>query len=151
MNIHIKSRDNKNPLPESYLKKIISLIDIYDCDKYVYFMTGNDEVLKQLGRLAPHLKRCVGGGDDKDRVVERAIELGCEMVQFFKQHITPEKVELAHQHGIICNYFYCDTVEKANYFLDMGIDTILTNDYQRIYNAVSDRLGKGAKIPSNNN
>jgi hypothetical protein len=33
----------------------------------------------------------------------------------------------------------------------MGIDTILTNDYQRIYNAVSDRLGKGAKIPSNNN
>lgn len=151
MNIHIKSRDNKNPLPESYLKKIISLIDIYDCDKYIYFMTGNDEVLKQLGRLAPHLKRCVGGGDDKDRVVERAIELGCEMVQFFKQHITPEKVELAHQHGIICNYFYCDTVEKANYFLDMGIDTILTNDYQRIYNAVSDRLGKGAKIPSNNN
>lgn len=151
MNIHIKSRDNKNPLPESYLKKIISLIDIYDCDKYIYFMTGNDEVLKQLGSLAPHLKRCVGGGDDKDRVVERAIELGCEMVQFFKQHITPEKVELAHQHGIICNYFYCDTVEKANYFLDMGIDTILTNDYQRIYNAVSDRLGKGAKIPSNNN
>jgi glycerophosphoryl diester phosphodiesterase len=73
------------------------------------------------------------------------------MVQFFKQHITPEKVELAHKHGIICNYFYCDTVEKANYFLDMGIDTILTNDYQRIYNAVSDRLGKGAKIPSKNN
>lgn len=151
MNIHIKSRDNKNPLPESYLKKIISLIDIYDCDKYVYFMTGNDEVLKQLGSLAPHLKRCVGGGDAKDLVVERAIELGCEMVQFFKEHITPEKVALAHQHGIICNYFYCDTVEKANYFLDMGIDTILTNDYQRIYYAVSDRLGKGARIPSNNN
>ncbi len=150
MNIHIKSRDNKNPLPESYLKKIISLIDIYDCDKYIYFMSGNDEVLKQLGALAPHLKRCVGGGDAKDFVVERAIELGCEMVQFFKEHITPEKVTLAHEHGIICNYFYCDTAEKANYFLDMGIDTILTNDYQRIYNAVSDRLGKGAKIPSNN-
>ncbi len=150
MNIHIKSRDNKNPLPENYLKKIISLIDIYDCDKYIYFMSGNTEVLKQLGRLAPHLKRCVGAGDEKDRIVERAIELGCEMVQFFKEHITPEKVELAHRHGIICNYFYCDTVEKANYFLDMGIDTILTNDYQRIYNAVSDRLGKGARIPSNN-
>ena len=150
MNIHIKSRDNKNPLPESYLKKIISLIDIYDCDKYIYFMTGNDEVLKQLGALAPHLKRCVGGGDAKDLVVERAIELGCEMVQFFKQHITPEKVELAHKHGIVCNYFYCDTAEKANYYLDMGIDTILTNDYQRVYNAVSSRLGRGAKIPSNN-
>ena len=112
-------------------------------------MSGNDEVLKQLGILAPHLKRCVGGGNAKDRVVERAIELGCEMVQFFKEHITPEKVKLAHDHGIICNYFYCDSVEKANYFLDMGIDTILTNDYQRMYNALSNRLGNGAKIPSN--
>ncbi len=149
MNIHIKSRDNFTPLNEDYLKKIIKLIDIYDCEKYVYFMSGNDEVLKQLGALAPHLKRCVGAGVQKDLIVERAIELGCEMVQFFKEHITPEKVELAHKHGIICNYFYCDDVEKANYYLDMGIDTILTNDYQRMYNALSDRLGKGANIPSN--
>ena len=149
MNIHIKSRDNFTPLNENYLRKIIDLIDIYDCDKYIYFMSGNDEVLKQLGALAPHLKRCVGAGAEKDRIVERAIELGCEMVQFFKEHISPEKVELAHQHGIICNYFYCDDVEKANYYLDMGIDTILTNDYQRMYNALSNRLGKGANIPSN--
>ena len=151
MNIHIKSRDNFTPLNEDYLKKIIKLIDIYDCEKYVYFMSGNDEVLKQLGTLAPHLKRCVGAGAQKDFIVERAIELGCEMVQFFKEYITPEKVELAHKHGIICNYFYCDDVEKANYYLDMGIDTILTNDYQRMYNALSDRLGKGANIPSNKN
>jgi glycerophosphoryl diester phosphodiesterase len=149
MNIHIKSRDNFTPLNEDYLKKIIKLIDIYDCEKYVYFMSGNDEVLKQLGALAPLLKRCVGAGAQKDLIVERAIELGCEMVQFFKEYITPEKVELAHKHGIICNYFYCDDVEKANYYLDMGIDTILTNDYQRMYNALSDRLGKGANIPSN--
>ena len=149
MNIHIKSHDNFTPLNEDYLKKIIKLIDIYDCEKYVYFMSGNDEVLKQLGTLAPHLKRCVGAGAQKDLIVERAIELGCEMVQFFKEYITPEKVELAHKHGIICNYFYCDDPEKANYYLDMGIDTILTNDYQRMYNALSDRLGKGANIPSN--
>lgn len=149
MNIHIKSHDNITPLNEEYLKKIIKLIDIYDCEKYVYFMSGNDEVLKQLGALAPHLKRCVGAGGQKDLIVERAIELGCEMVQFFKEHISPEKVELAHKHGIICNYFYCDDVEKANYYLDMGIDTILTNDYQRMYNALADRLGKGANIPSN--
>ena len=149
MNIHVKSRDNINPLNEEYLKKIIRLINKYDCEKYVYFMSGNDTVLKQFGRLAPHLKRCVGAGIHKDLIVERAIELGCEKVQFFKEHITPEKVKLAQQHGIICNYFYCDDVEKANYFLDIGIETILTNDYQRMFNALANRLGKGAAIPSN--
>lgn len=149
MNIHVKTRDNFNPLSEDYLKKIIRLIDKYDCDKYVYFMSGNDEVLRQFGRLAPHLKRCVGAGSEPDMIVERAIELGCQKVQFFKEHISADKVQLAHEHGIICNYFYCDDAEKGNYFLDMGIDTILTNDYQRMYNALSQRLGSGAIIPSN--
>ena len=149
MNIHIKSRDKVDPLNEDYLKKIIRLIEMYDCEKYVYFMSGNDAVLRQLGKLAPHLKRCVGAGVEKDRIVERAIELGCEKVQFFKEHISPEKVKLARAHGIICNYFYCDDPERADYYFDMGIDTILTNDYQRMYKAVSHRLGKGANIPSN--
>lgn len=148
MNIHIKSRDNVNTLSESYLKKIISLIDIYDCEKYIYFMSGNDAVLKQLGELAPHLRRCVGGGNARDLVVERAIEFGCEKVQFVKGHVSREKVELAHKHGIRCNIFWADTPEKANEYFDMGIDTILTNDYQRMYNALSDRLGKGADIPT---
>ena len=151
MNIHIKSRDKVSPLDEDYLKKIVRLIYKYDCEKYIYFMSGNDAVLKQLGDLAPHLKRCVGAGAAPDMIVERAIELGCEKVQFFKQYITPEKVNLAHQHGIVCNYFYCDDIEKINYYLDMGIDTVLTNDYQRIYNAVDHRLGKGAAIPCKKN
>ena len=148
MNIHIKSRSNKEPLPENFLKKIISLIDIYDCEKYVYFMSGNDHVLNQLGDLAPHLQRCVGGGDAKDLVVERAIEMGCEKVQFFKDHISKEKVDLAHEHGIICNAFYADTVEKAEMYFDMGVDCILTNDYQRMYNAFKDRLDTGCAIPT---
>lgn len=151
MNIHIKSRDNKGPLRDDYLKKIISLIDIYDCEKYIYFMSGNDFVLKQLGRLAPHLRRCVGGGDAKDFVVERAIEMGCEKVQFFLEHISKDKVELAHKHGIICNAFYADTVERAEMYLDIGIDCILTNDYQRIYNALKDRLDTGCAIPTRAN
>jgi hypothetical protein len=114
-------------------------------------MSGNDAVLKQLGELAPHLKRCVGAGADPDRIVERAIALGCEKVQFFKEHYSSDKIDLAHRHGIICNYFYCDNIEKVNYFFDLGIDTILTNDYQRVYNAVEHRLGRGAAIPSNQN
>lgn len=149
MNIHIKSRDKVSELNEEYLRKIIRLIDKYDCDKYVYFMSGNDAVLKQLGRLAPHLKRCVGAGNAPDLIVERAIELGCEKVQFFKEHISIDKIELAHRHGIICNYFYCDDAAKVHQYLDMGVDTILTNDYQRVYASVSHRLGKGASIPSN--
>ena len=142
MNIHIKSRNNVDPLDEGYLRKIIALIRKYDCEKYVYFMTGNDTVMRQLGELAPDLGRCVGGGNDRDHVVERAIEMGCGKVQFVKGHVTQANVDLAKEHGIRCNIFWSDEPEEAARFLDMGIDVILTNDYQRMADALGERLAK---------
>ncbi|MBQ6824447.1 MAG: hypothetical protein IJP27_07325 [Clostridia bacterium] len=132
MNIHIKSIDNVNPLSEEYLRKIIALIDKYDCRKHVYFMTGNDTLMAQLRELAPDICRCMGAGDRKMEIVERAIELGCKKVQLFTRHYTPEMIQKAHDHGIICNYFYVDTPEDAENMLAQGIDCLLTNDYNRI-------------------
>ena len=47
MNVHVKplSYDGQ-PYPEDIMKKIVSLIREYDCEKYVYFMCGNDTVLR---------------------------------------------------------------------------------------------------------
>ena len=53
MNVHTKSKNNTDPLPEAYLRKIIRLIDKYDCRQYIYFMTGNDTVLQQLRESSP--------------------------------------------------------------------------------------------------
>lgn len=136
MNIHLKSLDNINPLPEEHLKKIIALIDRYDCRKYVYFMSGNDAVLAQLRALAPDICRCCGAGDAKWEIVDRAIRYGCKKVQLFTKYYNQEMIDKAHAHGILCNYFYCDTQEDACRMLEMGIDCILTNDYNLVSQAV---------------
>ena len=74
------------------------------------------------------------GEDFKENtnIVDRAIELGCKKVQFFKPRFDKAMIDKAHAHGIICNIFWSDDIEEAKQFLDMGIDTILSNDYQRI-------------------
>ena len=41
-------------------------------------------------------------------------------------------IDKAHAQGILCNYFFCDTPEEARKFFEMGIDTILTNNYLAI-------------------
>lgn len=138
MNIHIKTRNNTELLPEEYLQKIIGLIRKYDCSKYVYFMTGNDFVMEQLARLAPDIARCVGAGDDSWGIVDRAIKMGCQKVQLFKPDFNQEMVDKAHEHGIICNVFYADEPEEARRYLEMGIDVILTNDFQRINQVVEE-------------
>lgn len=136
MNIHIKCRDNTQPLPEEYLKKIISMIRKYDCAKHVYFMSGNDVILEQLGVLAPDIARCVGGGNAPWEIVDRAIRMGCQKVQLFKPYFNQEMIDKAHEHGIICNVFYADDTEEARRYLEMGIDVILTNDFNRIHQVV---------------
>ena len=132
MNIHIKTKNNTEALPESYLQKIIALIDAYDCRRYVYFMTGNDTVLQQLAVLAPDICRCCGGGDAPWQIVERAIKYNCKKVQLFKPYFNEAMIQKAHEHGILCNVFWSDEVAEAKQFLAMGIDTILTNDYHLV-------------------
>ncbi|MBQ7096529.1 MAG: hypothetical protein IJN96_00480 [Clostridia bacterium] len=137
MNIHIKTLSeahiSDNIYTDVQIKKMLDLLDKYDCRKYVYFMTTDTNLQKRLGELAPDIPRCMGEDFDKDKnIVDQAIELGCKKVQLFKPHFTKEMIDKAHAHGIICNVFWSDDVNEAKEFLDMGIDTILTNDYQRV-------------------
>ena len=132
MNIHIKSKNNTDPLPEDYLRKIVALIDRYDCRRYVYFMTGNDTVLGQLREIAPDICRCCGGGNAPWEIVERAMRYGCRKVQLFKPYFDQAMIDKAHANGTICNVFWSDEESEAQRFVEMGIDTILTNDYHAI-------------------
>ena len=131
MNVHIKTLSDT--YSESAMKKIVSLVRKYDCEKYVYFMISHDGVIRQFMEYAPDLPVCVGHLSSRPwDIVDRAIELGCKKVQLFKPYFNQEMIDKAHENGIICNVFYADTVEEAREYLDMGIDTILTNDYNLV-------------------
>ncbi len=135
MNIHLKTAGER---PE-YLDRVVALIRKYDCEKYVYFMSGDDSLLERLAREYPEIPRCCGGGDGKWQIVERAIRYGCKKLQLFKGYFNREMVERAHEHGIICNVFWSDDPDETEEFLDMGIDVILTNDYNRISQVIAKR------------
>lgn len=151
MNIHIKTKNNTDPLPEETLNKIIAAIDRYDCRRHSYFMSGNTAVLKQLRRLAPDIARCAGaGGDPKADLVEKALSADCKKIQLFKPHFghndpdyLEKTIEKAHANGIVCNLFWSDDPEETAQYLKMGIDTVLTNDYQRNAGAQKKEAGAG--------
>ena len=87
---------------------------------------------------APDIKCCVGFDGNKEpmSMVERAIKLGAYKIQLFKPYFTQETVDRAHENGILCNVFYADDADEARKYRKMGIDTILTNDYLTISNAL---------------
>ena len=69
-------------------------------------------------------------------MVDRAIALGAYKVQLYKPYFNEETVKKAHANGILCNVFWSDDPEEAKKFREMGIDTILTNDYNLISQVV---------------
>jgi hypothetical protein len=46
-------------------------------------------------------------------------------------------IKKAHENGIRCNVFWSDDPAETKEFLDLGIDTILTNDYNMISQCVT--------------
>ena len=117
---------------------MIRLIDAYDARAHVYFMSACGPLQDQLARLAPDIPRCMGNdGDNKTRpdIVDNAIAHKCQMVQLFKPYFTQELIDRAHAAGLRVNVFWSDEPDEARKFLDMGIDTILANDYLKVANA----------------
>ena len=136
MNIHIKFWDRG--FPESKLEEIVRLIRKYDAQNHVYLMTTSDQRIREVMEYAPDIPCCVGWDGNKEpmSMVDRAIALGCKKVQLFKPYFNADTVKKAHENGIICNMFWSDDPEETKKFREMGIDTILTNDYHLISQAV---------------
>ncbi len=132
MNIHLKT-EGHDP---SLIDPVVRLIKKYDCEKYVYLMTGSDVLLEILQRDYPEICRCCGAWDGRWEIVERAIKFGCKKLQFVKGYFNQEMVDKAREHGIVTNVFWSDEPEETRKFLEMGIDVILTNDYNRISQVV---------------
>jgi len=133
MNIHIKTRNDTEDYDEARLRKIVDLIEKYDCKKWVYFMTSNDKLLALAQKIAPDIARCVGAGDTPHIMVERALKYDCKKIQLVKTKVfNREVIKKAHENGIICNVFWSDDPDEAEEFIKMGCDTILTNDYNRV-------------------
>ena len=133
MNIHVK--DVGRAWDDAVLAKAIRLIDAYDARRHVYFMSACGPLQDQLARLAPDIPRCMGNsGDNKSHpdIVDQAIAHKCRMVQLFKPYFDQALIDRARAAGLRVNVFWSDDSAEAKRFLDMGVDTILTNDYQPI-------------------
>ena len=144
MNIHIKTKAEMGLADDIYddetLNELIGLIRKYDCANYVYFMTVSEKLHMKLAELAPDINRCMGErfnytipGDD---IISAAIRCSCKKAQLFKPNFNEDSIRRAKEAGLRLTVFWADEPEEAKKYLDMGIDTILTNDFNNVYQSI---------------
>ena len=136
MNIHVKTLEDGRKRERA--EKIYKLLKKYDCIQHSYIMSSDDEFHAIFNEIAPEVVRCQGAKADKWSIVNDAIDNGCKKVQLFKPYINQQMIDKAHKHGIICNVFFADDPKEAIDYLEMGIDTILTNNYLEVSKAVNE-------------
>ena len=136
INLHIKS-SGEEYFSREIVKKIADLIYKYDFAEHIY-ITARQDVLEAALEVAPKIKRCMAAGLAPNEIVENAIKYKCSKLQFMKPYFSQSMIDKAHAHKIRCNMFWSDTPSEARKMLQMGIDTILTNDYLAIANVLYD-------------
>lgn len=134
MNIHLQTPGKT----AAFIEKVVSLIKKYDCEKYVYFTTGDEPLLARLRDEYPSIPRCACG-DGGEAAVDRAVRFGCKKLQFAKDGFDQSMIDRAHASGIICQVSWSDDPTEVEAYLDRGIDVILTNGYHAVAEAVARR------------
>ena len=140
LNVHVKLWEVAGYPP--MIDEVIEMIRRYDCERYVYLMIVNDEIHREVLRRAPDIATCVGWNGDKDplSMPRRAITLGAKKVQLYKPYFNEETFALAKAHGVLCNVFWANDPAEARSFYEMGADTVLTDDYLPLSQALADIL-----------
>jgi len=130
MNVHVKGGE---AWEDDVLARVVRSIREHEAERHCYFMTSCKAIQAQLARLAPEIPRCMGNGgcDNASRpdIVDNALECGCTMVQLFKPRFDQALIDRARAAGLRLNVFWSDDPAEARLFFDMGVDTILTNDW----------------------
>ncbi len=144
MNIHVKIwdvLDDPNSKQDPHYEDIARLIKKYDCEQHVYFMSTHTKSLCEMRKLLPLAAYCQGAGRGNEKMVDEAIENGFDKVQFVSWHpLTQEMIDKAHAHGIKCNFCQADDTETARKCIEMGIDTVMTNDFHLIRESIKEFL-----------
>ena len=119
------------PYPEKDFARILDLLDRYRCRGQAY-IAGEADVLMTARAMAPDLPRCCLEGHRNFTIVDHAIAYGCQRVQFWKGFFTQAMLDKAKAHGITCNLFWADDPAEARAYMNLGIDCVLTNNYQPV-------------------
>lgn len=119
------------PYPPEVFENILAVLQKYGCMEQVYF-TGEKDVLLTAMKLAPQVPRCCLEGHMNYSIVENALKFECRRVQFCKTLLTQRMIDKARANGLHCNLFWSDDLQEAKAYLELGIDTLLTNAYDEL-------------------
>lgn len=134
VNIHVK-----DPGPDTCI--LHALNDFFqgrrpECGSYI---AGDRKVLEEAARVCPAVPRCcLEGQNDGELLIDNALDLGCERLQFFSGHYTRQAIDRARENNLVTNLFWCDDPDEIATLWQQGIIAPLTNDIGAVHHRLAE-------------
>ncbi len=135
MNIHMKMWDLD--IGEAQYDAVAALIRRHHCEKHVYVTSTRLDHLNAFHALAPEIARCTCFNclkGDPFAAVDAAAQAGLQKIQI--SHPTAEVIAYAHEKGLKVNICFAETAAEARALLNMGADTLMTNNLLAVISAL---------------
>ena len=128
INIHIKEPGSEGQL----VKLVCDLLRARGLSQ-MHYIAGDEPALEVA------LNLCTGNPAGVSDCTERAAAYsqGCTRVQFGRNAADEVLRRYAHHLGLICNLFWSDELTKAQGYMEMGVDLVLTNATHKLLSLVS--------------
>ncbi len=115
--------------PEEYLRKLCRLYDEYDVYGRGYFTVSTFVEAQKIREINDKIDICILENQDKmdEPLLKKLKEFGCDIIQPYRDCVTPELCKLINDMGFCANMFYSNTDEDNRRFIGMGMRGILTD------------------------
>lgn len=132
MNVHIKAYDHDREILTPLVVKRLEQFDIRsEC-----FIASDDVTIKLAKTIQPEMSICNLSTAPKETYIDRSRALGCMILQPGNAMVDESLVTEAHTHGLEVNPFYADDEAEMKRLISCGVDGILTNYPDRLYEVI---------------
>ena len=128
INIHIKEPGSEGQI----VKLVCDLLRARGLSQ-MHYIAGDEPALEVAANYAPEIPRAyLTAQNEPQRMARVAHEW-----QFGRNAADEVLRRYAHHLGLICNLFWSDELTKAQGYMEMGVDLVLTNATHKLLSLVS--------------
>lgn len=124
LNIEVKSGRGLYP---DIVRKLAALVRAYDLTDRVLISSFHPEYLRQARELLPEAEISIIYAKAHTEAVQEAVREGWHSLHPRWDHVTPELLAEAHEHGLLVRPWNFKGAQRMRPFLEMGVDGVITD------------------------
>jgi glycerophosphoryl diester phosphodiesterase len=135
LNIHIKTYDHDRDILTPLVVKQLETSDMLtSC-----FIASDEATLCLVRQIQPEWSICNLSTTPSASYIDRSLAIGCTILQPGNAMVDESFVKNAHTHCLEVNPFYADDKAEMKRLIACGVDGVLTNYPDRLYEVLDER------------